>query len=105
MTIMAIIRKSQKALVAALWFWVSFVLSFASGWLLRKMVRGNISPDDKAALFVLLATVLTLVIVLCTVGIRRWKLGVLSPMDKRLMVFSLVMHPLFLVLGWFTDIG
>ena len=102
---MGVIYKSHNAWEAAKWICLSYLLSFVSGWLTRELTQGKISADNKAALFFLLATVLTLVIILCTAGMRRWKKGELSTTEKRLMVLSLVMYPFFFVLGWFTDIG
>ena len=101
---MGFVDKSHK-LEGAKWIGVSYVLSLAAGWLTRKMFQGKISPDDKAALAVLLLTVLALVIVLCTVGLRRWKKGALGSLEKRVLVFSLIIYPLMFVIGWFVDIG
>jgi len=102
---MGFVHKSHNALEGAKWIGVSYVLSLAAGWLTRKLVNGKISSDDKAALAVLLVTVLTLVIVLCTVGIRRWKTGALGPAEKRVMVISLIIYLLMFTIGWFVNIG
>ena len=101
---MGFIQDSYKRWKAGKWICVSYLLSFVSGWLMRQMIQGKIKSEDKAALFILLATVLTLVVVLCTVGLRRWRKGVLGTAEKCLMTFSLVIYPLSFVLGWFTDI-
>src|SRR5215510_9814168 len=97
---MGFIEDSHKSLKATKWIGMSYLLSFVSGWLTRQMVEGKIKPEDKAALFILLATVLTLMIVLGTVGMRRWRNGELSMWERRLMYFSLSMYPLLLILGY-----
>lgn len=81
-----------------------YIMSFAAGWLARVWLRGHISPENKAALFVMLAVVLTLIVIFCTVGISRWRKNQLSPMEKRIMVFSLVMFVVMFVVGWHSDL-
>jgi hypothetical protein len=73
---------------AAKWFCMPFVLCFVAGWLTHEWIKGEISDDNKAALLIMLATIITIIVILCTVGIRRWKGAQLSAMEKRLM-FSL----------------
>ena len=97
---MGLITKGYHGWEGAKMIGISFVLSLMSGWLMREMVQGKISADNKAALFILLATVVTLMAVLCTTGIRRWKRGELAAMEKRLLVFSVVMYPVCFVFGY-----
>ena len=84
---------------------LSYVLSLAAGWLSRKFLFGHLSADNKAALFILLATVLTTTVIFCTLGLQRWRSGQLSPMEKRLLVVSLIMFVVMFLAGWFSDIG
>jgi hypothetical protein len=84
---------------------IAFVLSLAAGWLSRKFIQGHISADDKAALVILLITVLTIIGIFCTLGIRRWRRGQLSTTEKVFMVASLVLLVVMYITGWCSDIG
>jgi hypothetical protein len=102
---MGTVGKAHSAWRTAKWVCISYLLSFVAGWLTRRLSQGKISQEDKAALFILVATVATLVIVLCSIGIWRWRNGKLTVGEKRLLVISLAMYPLCFVFGCFTDLN
>jgi len=101
---MGLIHKSHNAWETAKWIGISYTMSLAAGGLCHKAVYGKMSADYKAAMIILLLTVLILVGVLCTVGVRRWRVGGLSNFEKRILVFSLFFFPVMFAVDWYSNI-
>ena len=101
---MRVVRKAYSKWESAKFVCASNVLSFVAGGLLHSAVRGKINEANLPAMYILLATVLTLIIILCTVGIRRWKNGQLDAFNKLFVVLSLVLYPVLCAVGWFADV-
>ena len=101
---MGFVRKAYNMWESAKLVCVSYVLSFAAGGLLHNAIRGKINDANLPAMYILMATVLTLMIILCSVGIRRWKSGQLDSFNKLFVVLSLVLYPVLCAVGWFADI-
>jgi hypothetical protein len=62
------------------------------------------NDPNRLAMFILTATVLAFITILCTVGIRRWKNRQLDAFNKQFVVFSLGLYPVLFAAGWFADI-
>jgi len=101
---MGFVLKTYKKWEGAKVICVSYVLSFAAGGLLHNAIKGKINDPNRPAMYILMATVLAFIIILCTVGIRRWKNGQLDVFNKLFVVFSLVMYLVLFAVGWFADI-
>ena len=83
---------------------VSYVMSLAAGGLCHQAIYGKISDEDKAALAILLLTLIVIIGVFCTIGVRRWRAGSLSNFEKRILVISSVAFPVMFVVGWRSNI-
>jgi uncharacterized membrane protein YhaH (DUF805 family) len=86
------------------WIGVSHVMNLAAGGLCHKAIYEKMADDDKAAMLILLLTLIAIIGVFCTVGVRRWRAGSLSNFEKRIMVFPMFAFPVMFVVGWFANI-
>ncbi len=101
---MGIVRDSHDLWETAKSVLLTYVLAFAAGWLTSEMHDGKISEHNRVAAVILLITVGTTLAVFSIVGVRRWRAGKLSAMEKRIMVFSIVMIAVCFVAGWRAEI-
>jgi cytochrome bd-type quinol oxidase subunit 2 len=101
---MGLAKKAHAASETAKWICVTYLLSFVAGGLAHRTTRGKLDDANRAAMFILLTTLLAFIIALCAVGFRRWKKGLLDASDKPFVVFSLVMYPVLFAMGWLFNI-
>ena len=79
---------------------LGYLLSFVAGSLCSSMARGTISEPDRAALFIMLAAVCLTIGIFATVGVRRWRAGLLPKTEKWFVCFSTLMFVSLFILGW-----
>jgi cytochrome bd-type quinol oxidase subunit 2 len=101
---MGLVKKAQTASETAKWIFVTYLLSLLAGGLAHGTTRGRLDDANRAAMFIVLVTMLAFIIALCAVGFRRWKKGMLDASDKPFVVFSLVMYPVLFAMGWLLNI-
>ncbi len=82
-----------------------YVISLCGGWLTRETFDGTASDDNKAAALVLDMTLAVFIAVLVFYSRSKSKRDLMTPVAKRIGVFSAVMIPICFATGWFSDLS